>query len=45
MSGNWKNEKLYRNTTPEARSIFIQFKFFQFPRELIYITVHVYQYG
>ena len=42
-SGNWENEKLCGNTTPEGRSVFIQFRVFPIPRVLIYITV--YQYG
>ena len=25
---NWENEKLYGNTTPEGRSVFIQFRVF-----------------
>ncbi len=27
-SGNWKNEKLCGNTTPEGRSVFTQFRVF-----------------
>ena len=34
-SGNWKNEKLCGNTTPEGRSVFTQFRVFQFSRVLI----------
>ena len=31
-SGNWKNDKLCGNTTPAGRSVFTQFRVFQFSR-------------
>ena len=41
-SGNWKNEKLCRNTTPAGRSVFTQFRVFPiFTR----VDITVYQYG
>ena len=34
-SGNWENEKLCGNTTPEGRRLSHNFEFSQFPRVLI----------
>ena len=41
-SGNWKNEKLCGNTTPEDRSIFTQFQVFPMSTS---VDITVYQYG
>ena len=41
-SGNWKNEKLYGNTTPEGRSVFTQFRVFPI---FTSVDITVYQYG
>ncbi len=41
-SGNWKNEKLCGNTTPEGRSVFTQFRVFPiFPS----VDITIYQHG
>ena len=42
MSGNWKNEKLCRNTTPAGRSVFTQFRAFPI---FTSVDITVYQYG
>ena len=39
---NWENEKLYGNTTPEERSVFIQFRIFPTSTS---VDITVYQYG
>jgi hypothetical protein len=39
---NWENEKLYGNTTPEGRSIFIQFRVFPTSTSA---DITIYQYG
>jgi hypothetical protein len=39
---NWENEKLYGNTTPEGRSVFIQFRVF--PTSMS-VDITVYQHG
>ena len=41
-SGNWKNEKLYGNTTPAGRSVFVQFRVFPI---FTSVDITVYQYG
>ena len=41
-SGNWKNEKLFGNTTPAGRSVFIQFRVFPV---FTSVDITVYQYG
>jgi hypothetical protein len=41
-SGNWENEKLYGNTTPEGRSVFIQFRVFPTSTS---VDITIYQYG
>ena len=41
-SGNWKNEKLRRNTTPAGRSVFTQFRVFPI---FASVDITVYQYG
>ena len=41
-SGNWKNEKLYGNTTPEGRSVFTQYRVFPISTS---VDKTVYQYG
>jgi hypothetical protein len=41
-SGNWKNEKLCGNTTPEGRSVFTQFQVFTISTS---VDITVYQYG
>ena len=41
-SGNWKNEKLCGNTTPEGRSVFTQFRVFPI---FTSVDITVYQYG
>ena len=40
-SGNWKNEKLCRNTTPAGRSVFTQFRVFPV---FMSVDITVYQY-
>ena len=53
-SGNWENEKLCGNTTPEGRSVFTQFRVFPisasvditiYPYESPGNEVAIYQYG
>jgi hypothetical protein len=39
-SGNWENEKLCGNTTPEGRSVFTQFRVFPFSTS---VDITVYQ--
>ena len=39
---NWENEKLYGSTTPEGRSVFIQFRIFPTSTS---VDITVYQYG
>ena len=39
---NWENEKLYGNTTPEGRSVFIQFRVFPTSTS---VDITIYQYG
>ena len=39
-SGNWENEKLCGNTTPEGRSVFTQFRFFPIST-LVDITIYI----
>ena len=39
---NWKNEKLYGNTTPEGWSVFIQFRIFPTSTS---VDITVYQYA
>ena len=41
-SGNWENEKLCGNTTPEGRSVFTQFRVFPISTS---VDITVYQYG
>ena len=41
-SGNWKNEKLCRNTTPAGQSVFTQFRVFPI---FTSVDITVYQYG
>ena len=41
-SGNWENEKLCGNTTPEGRSVFTQFRVFLISTS---VDITVYQYG
>ena len=41
-SGNWKNEKLYGNTTLAGRSVFTQFRVFPI---FTSVDITVYQYG
>ena len=41
-SGNWENEKLCGNTTPEERSVFTQFRVFPISTS---VDITVYQYG
>jgi hypothetical protein len=40
-SGNWQNEKLCGNMTPEGRSVFTQFRVFTIPTS---VDITVYQY-
>ena len=42
-SGNWENEKLCGNTTPEGRSVFTQFRVFPISTSVDITTI--YQYG
>jgi hypothetical protein len=42
MSGNWENEKMCGNTTPEGRSVFTQFRVFPISTS---VDIIVYQYG
>jgi hypothetical protein len=39
---NWENETLYGNTTPEGRSVFIQFRVFPTSTS---VDITIYQYG
>jgi hypothetical protein len=41
-SGNWENEKLCGNTTPEGRSVFTQFRVFPI---FTSVDITIYQYG
>ena len=41
-SGNWENEKLCGNTTPEGRSVFTQFRVFTISTS---VDITIYQYG
>ncbi len=41
-SGNWKNEKLCGNTTPEGRSVFTQFRVFPI---FTSVDITIYQHG
>ena len=41
-SGNWENEKLCGNTTPEGRSVFTQFRVFPISTS---VDITIYQYG
>ena len=41
-SGNWKNEKLCGNTTPERRSVFTQFRVFPI---FTSVDITIYQHG
>ena len=41
-SGNWENEKLCGNTTPEGRSVFTQFRVIPISTS---VDITVYQYG
>ena len=41
-SGNWKNEKLCGNTTPEGRSVFTQFRVFPISTS---VDITIYQHG
>jgi hypothetical protein len=41
-SGNWENEKLCGNSTPEGRSVFTQFRVFPISTSA---DITVYQYG
>ena len=41
-SGNWENEKLCGNTTPEGRSVFTQFRVYPISTS---VDITVYQYG
>jgi hypothetical protein len=41
-SGNWENEKLCGNTTPEGQSVFTQFQVFPISTS---VDITVYQYG
>ena len=41
-SGNWENEKFCGNTTPEGRSVFIQFRVFPTSTS---VDITIYQYG
>ncbi len=41
-SGNWKNEKLCGNTTPEGRSVFTQFRVFPI---FTSVDITIYQQG
>ena len=41
-SGNWENEKLFGNTTPEGRSVFAQFRVFPISTS---VDITIYQYG
>ena len=41
-SGNWENEKLCGNSTPEGRSVFTQFRVFPISKS---VDITIYQYG
>ncbi len=41
-SGNWKNEKLCGDTTPEGRSVFTQFRVFPI---FTSVDITIYQHG
>ena len=41
-SGNWENEKLCGNTTPEGRNVFTQFRVFPISTS---VDITIYQYG
>ena len=41
-SGNWENEKLCGNTTPEEQSVFTQFRVFPISTS---VDITIYQYG
>jgi hypothetical protein len=41
-SGNWENEKLCENTTPEGQSVFTQFRVFPISTS---VDITIYQYG
>ena len=41
-SGNWENERLCGNTTPEGRSVFKQFRVFPISTS---VDITVYQHG
>ena len=41
-SGNWEIEKLCRNTMPEGRSVFTQFRVFPISTS---VDITIYQYG
>ena len=41
-SGNWKNEKLCGNTTPEGRIVFTQFRVFPISTS---VDITLYQHG
>ena len=41
-SGNWENEKLCGNTTPEGQSVFTQFRVFPISMS---VDITIYQYG
>ena len=41
-SGNWENEKLCGNTTPEGRSVFTQYRVFPISTS---VDITIYQYG
>ena len=45
LSGNWKNEKLFGNTTPAGGSVFTQFRIFPIFTSNFRIDITVYQYG
>jgi hypothetical protein len=41
-SGNWENEKLCGNSTPEGQSVFTQFRVFPISKS---VDITIYQYG